>query len=104
KDKREYLREHRSKPNSFSVVATTDETITDANHRLDAIAALVEFLPQAANVHIERARVAIITVAPNAIQQLLSRHDVIGAPGQHREQRELLVRQLDAVAVANDAN
>src|SRR5688572_10996205 len=68
---------------TLSVVGTTDEAITDANHCLDAIAAFIEFLAQAANMNVQRARVAIITVAPHAIQQLLARDDAIGAPGEH---------------------
>ena len=61
----------------------TNKTIADADHRLDTVAALIELLPQAANVHVERARVAIVTVTPNTIQQLLARNDAIGAAREH---------------------
>src|SRR6185503_17063090 len=43
----------------------TDKTITDPDNGLDAIAAFVELLSQSTNVHVERARIAIVTVTPN---------------------------------------
>ena len=55
----------------WRTLGTTDKSVADADDRLDAIAALIEFLSQATNVHVQRARVAIVTVTPNLIQQLL---------------------------------
>ena len=57
----------------------SDKTITDADDGFDAVAAVAEFLPQAANVNVERARIAEITVAPNVVEQILARRDASGA-------------------------
>ena len=70
----------------------TYKPVANADDSLNAVAAFVEFLSQPANVNVKRARVAIVTVTPDAIQQLLSRDYSIGASRQNGEQRELLVR------------
>src|ERR1044072_3180268 len=57
----------------------TDETIADAHHGFNAIAALIELLPEPADVNVERARVAVVAVAPNAVEQLLPRDNSISA-------------------------
>src|ERR1051326_4651680 len=62
---------------------TTDKTIAYADHRLDTVATLVQLLAQAADVHVERSRIAIVTVSPNTIQQLLPRYHAIRATRQH---------------------
>src|SRR5690242_2023137 len=87
-----------------SASPATNETIADANHRFNAIAALVELLPQTPDVHVERAGVAIITIAPHAIQQLLPRHDSVRTAREHRQKRELLVREFDLCTVTDNAN
>src|ERR1051326_6887794 len=51
---------------------TACEAIPNTYDRFNAIATCFEFLSQPANVHIERARVAVITVAPNLVEQLLT--------------------------------
>lgn len=56
-----------------------DETITDAHHRFNAITALAEFLAEAANMHIERAGIAKVLVAPDVIEQVLSGHNPAAA-------------------------
>src|SRR6185369_12553259 len=86
------------------LAGATDKTVTDTNDRFDAIAAFIELLPQSTNVHVERAGVAIVTVTPDTIQQLLARHHSISAARQHRKQRELFVREFDLHAVARDTN
>src|ERR1700754_1457917 len=82
----------------------TNEPIPDSDHSLNTIAALVELLAQAANVHVERACIAIVTVTPNTIQQLLSSYHAVRAACEHRQQRELLVREFDLHAVAMHAD
>src|SRR5262249_16192447 len=83
---------------------TTNESIANADDSLDAVAALVELLPEPADMHVERARVAIVAVSPNTIQQLLSGHHAIRASRQHGQQREFLVRQFYLGAIANDSD
>src|ERR1051325_8529304 len=82
----------------------TNKTIAYADHRLDAVATLIELLPQATDVHVKRSRIAIVTVSPNTIQQLLPRDYSIGAARQHREKREFFVREFYLRTVAGDAN
>ena len=62
---------------------TADKTVADAHYCLDAIPAFTEFLPQSPDVNVERARVAVITVSPYAVQKLLAGYDAVRAPGQH---------------------
>src|SRR6185369_16768913 len=65
------------------LTGTSNKTIAYANHRLDTVATLIELLPQATDVHVERSRIAIVTVSPNTIQQLLPRDHSIGAARKH---------------------
>lgn len=58
---------------SSTPFAAADETVADADDCFDGLAARVEFLPQATDVYVERARVAEILVAPDIIQKLLAR-------------------------------
>ena len=51
---------------------TTHETVAHAHNGFNAIATLVQFLTQAPDMNVESARIAIITVAPDAIQKLLA--------------------------------
>ena len=55
-------------------------------------------------MHVECARVAIVTVTPDTIQQLLPRDDAIRAACEHGQQREFFVREFDLRAVAENAN
>ncbi len=56
-----------------------DESVTGADDGFDAAAAIAEFLAQAANVNVERSRVAEIAIAPNVVEQILARRDASGA-------------------------
>ena len=63
----------------------SDKTIADADDGFDAVAAIAQFLPQAADMNVERARVAEIAVTPNIVEQILSgRHPsgIFGEIGQ----------------------
>src|SRR5438552_8214647 len=80
---------------------TTHETVALPHNRFDALATLLQFLTQAPHVNIQGARIAIITVAPDAIQKLLARYNAVSAFSEHRQQRELLVSQLHLVAIAD---
>src|SRR5690349_3412628 len=51
---------------------TTDKAIPHAHDSLDAIATVFKLLTQASNVHIKRPGVAIVTVAPDLIEELLA--------------------------------
>src|ERR1041385_1262616 len=72
--------------------AAADESVTHTDHSFDAVAARVQFLAQPANVHVQGARVAVITVPPNLIAQLLAGDDPILFPGERRQQLEFLMR------------
>src|SRR6185369_12956533 len=82
----------------------SNKTIAYADHCLDAVATLIELLPQTTDVHVKRSRIAIVTVSPNTIQQLLSRYYSIRAAREHREEREFFVREFHFHTVAGDAN
>jgi len=45
----------------------TNKPVADADDSFDAIAAFVELLPQPADMNIERARVAVVAVAPDVV-------------------------------------
>jgi hypothetical protein len=82
----------------------THEAITNTNYSFNALSALTQLLPQPADMNIQRTRIAVITVAPNVIEQLLSRYNSIGGLRKRREQRELLVGQLHFLASTDYAN
>ena len=46
----------------------TNKTISDTHNCFDTIPAIAKFLPQTANVNVERARVAKVTVTPNIVE------------------------------------
>jgi hypothetical protein len=46
---------------------TTGEAIADTHYRLNTFAALSQLLTKSADVYVQRARVAIVTVTPNII-------------------------------------
>ena len=50
------------------LTGATHKTIANADHRLDTVAAFIQLLAQATNVHVKRARVTIVTITPYAIQ------------------------------------
>ena len=62
---------------------TTNETVTDANHGFNTIAAFTQLLTQAPDMNVERARVAVIAVAPDVVEELLASDDAIGALRQY---------------------
>jgi hypothetical protein len=68
------------------------EPIANADHRFNAVAALTQLLPQPSYVNVQGARIAIVTVAPNSIEKLLSSDNAICALRQNGKKRELLVR------------
>ena len=55
-------------------------------------------------MNVERARVAVIAVTPNAVEKLLASDHAIRALGHHREQAELFICQLNFLPVANYPN
>ena len=76
------------------------EAVPNAYHRLNAVATCFEFLSQPANVNIQRARIAVITVAPDLIEQLLTSNHASLLLSQRRQQLKFLMRQLHVLAVA----
>ena len=49
----------------------TDEAVADTNDSFNAIAALVELLSEAPDVYVQRARIAVIAITPDVVEQLL---------------------------------
>src|ERR1041384_4641201 len=105
-----YTRSAREPVTAFPVLTpspmlfSADKAIADADHGFDAIAAQPEFLPQAADVHVERARVAEILIAPDVIEQILPGDHAAAAFRQRFEQSKLFSRELYLLALAYDAN
>ena len=62
---------------------TTNETVADANDGFNTIAAFAELLSQAPDMNVERARVAIVAVTPDVIEELLASDYAIGALRQY---------------------
>ena len=81
-----------------------NKTIADPDNSLDAITAFIELLSQSPNVHVERARIAIVTVTPDTIQQLLPRNDAIGASRQHGKECEFLVGELYLYSLTDNSD
>src|SRR3954454_7922073 len=63
---------------------------------------LLELLAQVANVHVDRARVAVGAVAPDRAEQLLAIEETSGLLHQRRHQLELRERELYRLAVCRD--
>jgi hypothetical protein len=53
------------------------ETITNSYDGLDAVATFTEFLAEPPDMNVERPRIAVILMPPNAIEELLTRQDAI---------------------------
>src|SRR5207248_8952630 len=70
------------------------EAVSDAYHRLNAVATCFEFLSQTANVNIQRARIAVITVAPHLVEQMLTCNHASLLFSQGRQQLKFFMRQL----------
>src|SRR3954467_15283038 len=91
-------------PLSFPLRRASDEAVADAEHRLYPAAAPAELRAQAAYVHVERARVAVVLLAPDFVEKLLARRDPPRPPRERREERELLAREAHFGAVAEDVH
>src|SRR5919206_4812813 len=87
-------------PLSLRLRGAADEAVADADDRLNRVAALAELRAQASYVNVERARVAVVLLAPNVVEQLLSRGDAARPSRERREERELLSREPNLRAVA----
>src|SRR2546423_11931746 len=85
-------------------IRAADEAVADADDRLDAVAARAELLAQASYVNVECARVAVVFVAPDVVEKLLSRGDSSGSACERSEQGELFAREADGRAVAGCAH
>src|SRR5688500_2628726 len=72
-------------------LGTTDTSVAHADDRLDAITAAAEFLSEASNVNVQGARVAIVAVTPNLIEQLLAGNYAAAFFCERGQQRELFV-------------
>src|SRR5688500_17246700 len=55
----------------WRTLGATDKSVADADDRFDAIAAATQFLSEAPDVYVKSTRVAVVTVTPNLIEQLL---------------------------------
>ena len=58
---------------------TANETVADANDGFNTIATFAQLLSQAPDVNVERARVAVVAVTPDVVEELLASDDAIGA-------------------------
>src|SRR4030095_1861976 len=100
---------HEDSPSSsgaagYLLLSTAYESVPNTNNCFDATATLIQFLSQPAYVYVECTRIAVITIPPNAIEELLSRHHAIRTFCQHGQKRELLVGQLNLSSIANNSN
>src|SRR3989442_1207843 len=76
------------------------KSVTDAEDGLDVLLTiLTEFLPQAANVHIERARANLVAITPDAHEQNLTGDDFTGVLHQQGKQFVLFPRQNKAMRI-----
>src|SRR5437773_6555437 len=80
------------------------ETIADADHGFNTVAARAEFLAQAANVNVQSSRIAVITVSPYLIEKLLASDNPATLFRQGREQLKLLIRQFHICVVTGRAH
>jgi hypothetical protein len=65
---------------AFSVSArAADETVADAHYSFNAITTFTKLLSESPDVNVERARIAVIAVAPDAVEQLLTGDNPISA-------------------------
>src|SRR5205085_8031158 len=79
------------------------EAVADANAGFNAAATCAELLAQPADMHVERARFAVILHPPDSIKQLLARDDPSFIAREDGEQGELFARQFDRRALAGHA-
>src|SRR5688572_22707948 len=86
----------------FSGFRAGTETISNPDYSFNATAAGAQFLSQAADVDVERARLSVIFQAPDLIEQLLARRHAPLVARKNGEQRELLAGQLDVAPLAGD--
>src|SRR5437588_6694191 len=56
----------------YGMRSTAGEAVANSDDSFDAVATRIELLSQATNVNVQRPRVAVIAVAPDLIQQLLT--------------------------------
>src|SRR5215510_3715870 len=74
--------------------APVDELVADPPDRLDRRLRPAQALTQGADVDVDRARVDLVLVAPDAMQQRVAREDRAGALDESSEEVELLRAQL----------
>ena len=58
---------------------TADESVADANHSFNTIAAFAQLLSQAPDMDVERARVAVVAVTPHVVEKLLASNNAVSA-------------------------
>src|SRR6478736_7855130 len=63
---------------------------------------IAQFGPQAPHVNVDRARSAVVAIAPNPREQVIPREHLATAFAQVRQERELLGRQVDRAAADGD--
>jgi hypothetical protein len=80
------------------------KAVPDAEDGLDVLLAILpEFLPQAANVHIQRARANLIAVTPDTHEQNLAGDDFAGVLHQEGKQLVFFPRQNEVMRVESRA-
>ncbi len=67
---------------AFAAIHAAHHAIANADNGFNAAAARAEVLPQTPDVDVERARVAVMSVAPHGVEQVLARSDAARA---HRQ-------------------
>src|SRR6266516_2386464 len=77
------------------------ELVADAAHREEELGLLrvaLELLAQVADVDVDRARIAVLGVPPDVLEQRLAAEHAAGAVGEGAEDLELDVGQLHLIA------
>ena len=94
---------HTAQPTSLSAdAALLIQCVTRRSHRADDVVVvdLVQSLPQAADMDIDRSEFDIDVMAPYQIEQLLPREDPAGVLHEMAQQAELGRPQMDVAALA----
>src|SRR5262245_56515302 len=79
----------------------SDEPVADADDRLD-VEVEVELFADSADVHVERARLAVVVEPPDSVEQVIAREHAPARLREQPEQRELLSREPYLVAAHAD--
>src|SRR5215213_2722108 len=91
---------------SFGTPSAVLEAVAHAAHGEDQLGlrrVALQLLTQMPDVHVDRARVAVSGVPPDALQQAAAAEHPSRRPRQRRQDLELHVRELDVLAADRDA-